>query len=274
MITLRGLEFKDKFYKYNPIDNQIILNPFMLNEETIYKYIRVINKFKPEFIHGYASAIYNLCRIIEKKNIKIKVKLKGVCFVSENVNKYEREYIENILGCKSNIFYGHSERAVFAEWIDNSYKFNQLYTHVQFIPTDEEYIYRIAVTGLINRKMLLINYMPDDTVEIRNNEIMIHGHWDKELLIGKNNQRISMAAINFHNKVFSKIKMYQFEQFNPGMVILNIVEDEKLTKNDKEVIVNIINTKLKNIIDVEINVVKEIPLTKRGKYNKIIQHIK
>lgn len=273
MITLRGLEFKNKIYKYNPIDNQVILNPFMLNEETIYKYIKIINKFKPEFIHGYASAIYNLCRIIDKKNIKLNVKLKGICFVSENVNQYEKEYIESILGCKGNIFYGHSERAVFAEWINESYKFNELYTHVELIPTDEQGIYRIATTGLINKKMLLINYMPDDTVEIKDNKMMIYGHWDKELLIGKNNERVSMASINFHNKVFDKIKIYQFEQFVEGEVNLNIVEDQKLTEKDKIEIINIIDTKLKNVLDVEIKIVKNISLTKRGKHKKIIQHI-
>lgn len=274
MITLRGLEFKDKIYKYNPIDNQIILNPFMLNDDTITEYVKIINKFKPDFIHGYASAIYNLCRIIEKKNMRIETNLKGICFVSENVDKYEREYIEKIFGCKGNIFYGHSERAVFAEWINNSYRFNDLYTHVELIPTDEENIFKIAVTGLINKKMILINYIPDDTVEIINGRVIIYGHWEKERLIGKNNEYISMASINFHNKVFNKIKMYQFEQYIKGTVNLNIVEDEKLTDSDKEDIINIINTKLNNILDVEIKIKKEIPLTKRGKYNKIIQHIK
>lgn len=274
MITLRGLEFKNKIYKYNPIDNQIILNPFMLNEETVDQYIKIINKFRPEFIHGYVSAIYNLCRIIDKKNIKLDVNLKGICFVSENVNQYEKEYIENILGCRGNIFYGHSERAVFAEWVNESYKFNELYTHVELIPTDEKGIYRIATTGLINKKMLLINYMPDDTVEVKDNKIMIYGHWDKELLIGKNNEKVSIASINFHNKVFNKIKIYQFEQFVVGTVNLNIVEDEKLSEKDKREIINIINTKLKNILDVEIKIVKNISLTKRGKHNKIVQHIK
>ena len=274
MITLRGLEFKGKIYKYNPIDNQIILNPFMLNDSTIDEYINIINKFKPEFIHGYASAIYNLCRIIDKKNIKINVKLKGICFVSENVDLHEKQYIENILGCKSNIFYGHSERAVFGELFNDSYEFNKLYTHVELIPTEEEDIYRIAVTGLINKKMILINYMPDDIVQLKNGKLMIYGHWDKELLIGKNNERISMASINFHNKVFDKIKMYQFEQFRIGTVNLNIVEDMELTEDDKNQIINIINNKLKNILDVQIKIVKEIPLTKRGKYNKIVQHLK
>lgn len=274
IITLRGLEFNNRIYKYNPIDQQIVLNPFKLNDDNIDEYVKIINKFKPEFIHGYASAIYNLCKIMNKKKISLDINIKGVCFVSENVEFYEKEYIENTLKCKSNIFYGHSERIVFAEYINESYEFNKLYTHVDFIETKEKDVYNIACTGLINKKMPLINYVPDDKVIIKNNKINIYGHWDKELLIGKNDELISMASINFHNEAFEKIKMYQFEQFKKGEVYLNIVEDEELTSKDKEEIILKINTKLKNIIDIKINIVKKIELTNRGKYKKILQHIK
>ncbi|MDK0686284.1 hypothetical protein P5F08_09470 [Clostridium perfringens] len=273
IITLRGLEFKEKIYKYNPIDNQIILNPFKLNKNNIEEYVNIIEKFNPDIIHGYASAIYNLCRILNSKNLKLNINIKTVCFVSENVNEFEKEYIEKTLNCKSNIFYGHSERIVFAEFLNDSYKFNDLYTHVELIKTEKKDIYSIACTGLISRKMPLINYVPDDYIIYKDNKINIYGHWDKELLIGVNEEKVSMASINFHNEVFEKIKCYQFEQFEKGKVYLNIVEDNELTELDKKYIKSSLQNKLKNIIDIELNIVDQIPLTKRGKYKKVIQHI-
>lgn len=273
IITFRGLEFSGKLYKYNPIDNQIILNPFKLNEENIDQYINIINKFKPEFIHGYVSAIHNFCKILNKKNLKINSKIKCIFFVSENVTEGERRYIRDTLNCDTNIFYGHSERCVFAENYEGGYIFNDMYTHVDFINSNEEGIYEIACTGLINKKMPLIRYVPDDKIMIKNDNILIQGHWEKELLIGKNNEKISIASINFHNDIFDKISLYQFEQFEKGKVVLKIVEDSKLYNEDLDRIKEIIYMKLKDVIDIEIKCVRKIHLTKRGKYKKIIKHI-
>ncbi|WP_338597538.1 hypothetical protein [Clostridium baratii] len=271
--TFRGLEFKKKLYKYNPIDTQIILNPFKLNENNIEEYVKIIDKFNPEFFHGYISAIYNFCRLINKKGLKLKSNIKCVFFVSENTSEKEVDYIRETLNCETNIFYGHSERAVFAEYIEGGYEFNNLYTHVDLLNTTETNIYEIACTGLINKKMPLIRYVPDDSIQITDKGIQVHGHWDKELLIGENDEKISIASINFHNDIFSKIKYYQFEQFERGKVTLNIVEDTKINDKDKELIINTINSKLKNVINTEIKLVDKIELTNRGKYKKIIKHI-
>lgn len=272
-ITLRGVEFGNKIYKANPIDNQIILSPFRLNKDTLPKYIKIINKFKPEFIHGYPSAIYNLCKLINAENIKLKVNIKGVFFVSENVDPVEKKYIEETLDCKSLIFYGHSERAVFAEKYEDGYRFNGLYGAVEFIPEKEKDHYSIVCTGFINKKMPLIRYKLDDVAIIKDGKIDIVGHWDKEMLIGKNDEKISMASINFHNDVFKKIKMYQFEQHTKGAVILKIVEDDKLSEDDIKQIKNALNVKLKGVIDFTIKIVDKIELTNRGKHKKILQHM-
>lgn len=276
IVTFRGLEFKNKIFKYNPIDNQIILSPFDLNEKNIFNYVKIIEKYNPDFMHGYPSAIYNFCGLINKSNIKLKINLKSVCFASENIDDEQRGYIEKTLRCTSNIFYGHTERAIFAEYINNSYKFNDLYTHIDLLETEEENVYEILCTGLINKKMPLINYVTDDRVVKENDKVYIYGHWNNEVLIGKNNEKISMSSIrchNFRDNVFKKIKMYQFEQFEIGKLYFNIVEDEKLNDIDKDEIIKILNIKLKNIFDIELRILEDIELTARGKYKNIKQHI-
>ena len=131
IITFRGLEFHGKYSKANPLYNEIVMNPFLLNKKTITIYIKKIERFGAEFIHGYPSAIFAFCKLAEEKSINLKGLFKAAFFISENVFDYQKNYIERILDCNSYAFYGHSERAVFAEQIGGGYSFNKLYGYVE-----------------------------------------------------------------------------------------------------------------------------------------------
>jgi len=270
MITFRGLEFEGKIYKLNPIYNEIVMSPFKLNESTFNEYLRIIRKFKPDFICGYPSAIMNFCRLLEKS--KESLTFKSIFFISENCSIEEKKYIENVLKGKSTSFYGHSERAVFAERYDKTYVFNKLYGYTELIPLEENK-YRIVCTGFINKKMPLVRYMTDDIAYIHEGNIDIIGHWDKEMLIGKNDERISIASINFHSDEFKKIKQYQFEQFEKGRTILKIIKEEDIDQKDILMMNRVLEKKLKDILEIEIKIVDNIPLSNRGKIKKILQHL-
>jgi len=272
MVTFRGLEFEGKTYKYNPIYKEIVISPFKLNENTLDEYIKIIRRFKPQFICGYPSALMNFCRLLKKN--KESLVFKGVFFISENCTLEEKEYVEGVLKCKSAIFYGHSERAVFAERYDDTYVFNKLYGYTELIPTEEENKYRIVCTGFLNKKMPLVRYMTDDIAVIQDGNIDIIGHRDKEMLIGKNNESISITSINFHTDVFKKINQYQFEQFEKGKAVLKVVQEEPINEDDILLMNKAIAKKLNNVLEVEIKIVDDISLSNRGKIKRIIQHIK
>ncbi|WP_129690840.1 phenylacetate--CoA ligase family protein [Gottfriedia acidiceleris] len=275
-ITFRGLEFGKRLYKFNPIDNQIIMSPFKLSLDTIDDYVKVIRSYKPEFIHGYPSAISNFCRLINLKKIKLDIEIKGVFLVSENVTEIEKELIENTLKCKTAIFYGHSERLVLGEYYENlGYKFHKLYGHVELMHYKDN-LYKILVTGFLSNSMPLINYITDDIVEItENKECLIHGHRGKELLYGVNKEEISLAAINFHSNAFSKVLKYQFEQHEIGNVKFRLepIKGMQFENKDLNQIKKVLDNKFNNVINYSIEIVDYIPLTQRGKFKKIIQHI-
>jgi phenylacetate-CoA ligase len=274
LVTFRGIEFeKNKIFKYNPVYNEIILSPFSLNSDKINEYIEIINKFKPNYIHGYPSAIYNFCKIINNENRKLKNQIKGVFFISENVELYIRKYIEQTFKCKSLSFYGHSERAVFAEEFNGEYNFNDLYCYFELLQTKNNNMeFDIITTGLVNKKLPLIRYKTDDIAKVKNKKIYIEGHRVTECLIGKNDEKISMAAVNFHSDEFLKVQDYQFEQFERGKAILRIIGNN-ISDTDIKKITDIVNIKLGEVVAIEILKAKQVILTDKGKYKMIIQHI-
>lgn len=70
--------------------------------------------------------IYSFCKCSKQARIKLMGKYQAVFFVSENVYDFQRSMITEVLGCDAFPFYGHTERAVFAEQYGNGYLFNSI----------------------------------------------------------------------------------------------------------------------------------------------------
>jgi phenylacetate-CoA ligase len=272
--TFRGVKFGDRVSKVNPLYNEIILNPFLLSSDKLDSYIDKINSFGVEFLHGYPSSIYNFCILLDKMGKKLKNCIKAVFFISENVLFEQKAYIESILQCPAIAFYGHSERAVFAEQnTEGGYYFNSLYGFPEFTEGD---FGSIVCTGFLNRRMPLIRYLLDDYAEKRCDGCYnILGHHDVDVLLGKNNERISMAAINFHDKTFESIASYQFEQWKVGEAKLYVVAKPGCDLDSDALIAihNSVEKKLQCSVLISVEVLAAPKLSKRGKYKMMIQHI-
>ncbi|MHC1773522.1 MAG: phenylacetate--CoA ligase family protein [Flexilinea sp.] len=265
---------KDQDYYYSPLKNEIIVSPFrLLSEDSFNRTIVDIQKFDPNVVAGYPSAIYQFSRLLKKNNISFRANL--VVFYAENYSEEEKEYIEDILGCKAISYYGHTERAVFASINERGCIFSDNYGYTELIPTDEKDLYQVVCTGFISRKMPLIRYATDDVVKIHSDgRFELIGHKRSEVhLIGKNGVKIFKGAMTMHIKEFQKIRIYQYVQSEVGKVDLNIVEDEPLSPNDLLKIKGQLDRRCENILDIKINIVEKVILTPRGKFSWAVSFI-
>lgn len=276
--TTRTLAFwghnKDDDYYYSPLKNEIVISPFKLFDEKLFQIVwKAVEDFKPDFISGYPSAIYLFAQMMERNGKRRTFKL--VDFFAENHTEEMKAYIENILQCKAVSNYGHTERAVFAEEYEDGYLFNDMYGYTEFLPTDVEGEYKICCTGFISRKMPLIRYVTDDVVRFNDKGYAeILGHKFSEVcLISKTGGKIFKGALTMHMDVFKKVKQYQYVQYEVGKAYLDLVLVEELTDKDKEEILEYLNRRVENQLDIELRIVESIELTKRGKYNWAVNKI-
>lgn len=268
LATLRGVDLGNKLYEINPLYSEIRLNPFALNENNMDKYIGAIDRFGADMIYGYPSAVYNFCRILDKKGIEVKDKFKAAFLISENLYGFQEDMIKKVLNCNIAIFYGHSERAVFAEKYNQGYLFNSLYGAIEFNENHEP-----IVTGFINRKTPLIRYLLDDEATPIGKEFEISGHHSSEVLVGYNNEQVSMAAINLHDDTFKDVKEYQFLQEEVGKCILRIVAEKEMGPQQLEKIKRRIEKKLGRGFICTPVLVDAIELSRRGKYKMLISKL-
>lgn len=266
LATFRGVDFGKTLWMENPLYREIRLNPMRMAMGNVRRYVEAINHYGADFLYGYPSAIYNFCRLCQLSGIDLRGRFQAVFLISENLYPYQSECIEQNLEAPIAMFYGHSERAVFAGCFHNKYYFHKAYGVLEL---SEEG--RPVVTGFINRKMPLIRYEVDDF--IRGNDIEgyhIFGHHEEEVLYGTDGQQISVASINFHDDTFAGVHAYQFLQQRPGECTLCVQINDGIIPSPTLVqrLKARVSEKLGLICDVK--VVDEMILSKRGKYKMII----
>lgn len=265
--SFRGTDFHGKNFKMNPVYDEVQCNPCNINEHTVEDYYNKIEQFGATFLHGFPSAIYSYSKFAEKAGLKIKGKYKAVFCISENLYDFQKQYIESTLDCPVAPFYGHTERAVFAEYLGNGYYFDRLYGYIELSKLNN-----IICTGFINRKMPLIRYVLDDTAIDNGEHYEITGHRNG-FLYGINGEVISAAALEVHSTLLDKIASYQFRQDRKGEVEISYIPLDSIKNSDIESLRDLFQEKIGEAAHVTLKSVKELEHTNRGKCNLIIQNI-
>lgn len=274
LATFRGIEFGDKLWKYNPMYNELIFSPFKLSRLTLENYVTKINDFNPQYLNGYLSTIYFFARLLSEHPIPIKIKLKGIFLISENIDIEQREFIEKYFNLKSVTFYGHSERCIIAEEkIPNRYIFDPFYGFTEQVKIENN-LFSIVGTGFLNHTMPLIRYKTDDICTPYNGYFSIDGsRKGTNGLYGKNNEYFGHAAFNFHSNIFKNVTNYQFVQNEKGKSDLLIIANRDFKVSEIDLMHKEIDKKTKGIIDFNIKVVDSLILSPRGKFKMFISKI-
>lgn len=268
LATFRGIG-GSKITKLNPLYNEILLTPFHLSDRTISDYVKAIDKFGAEFVRGYPSAIANFCILATDARMQLKKQLKCIFLISENLFPWQEKIITDYFKCPIAHFYGHTERAVFAERdkkLINGYWFNPLYGHVEII-NDE-----IICTGFINSRMPLIRYRLDDSVKLlENGRYEILGHRDSSYVLGRNGEQVTQTTFEGAHVTFLKyIRAYQIVQHERGKAELCYLAESN--KNYDGLIVNELNREI-SCISWSARNVDKFQLTQRGKFRPLISEI-
>lgn len=286
LASFRGTDFEGKSFKSNPLYHEMQFNPTNIKSGTIGDYVKKCNSFEPDFIQGYPSAVYNFCRYMNEAGLTLKKRIKCVFFISENVYEYQRKFIEETLGCRSAAFYGHTERAVFAEESGAGYRFHDFYGYWEINPRGN-----IICTGFINRRTPLIRYELDDFAEKTGDRYRITGHRDGVLyglhgevisvaghkngiLFGHAGGNGSTAALEFDEEFLKYSAGLQIVQNETGKITVKAVA---VKQGGNAAVLEALRDKIRCLLgesfDVTVESCSEFILSERGKFRFLVQNI-
>lgn len=295
-LLLRGKTFwaqknQGRNWQYDALRRELSCNIFDFSEENLEQYCKAIEKYRPDFVHGYMSAVMILCKHIEKRVGSLRHRFKAILAVSENVLSSQREYVERILNARVFSFYGHSERLIMAGECEysNEYHIEPLYGYAEIVDRNgnvikDDSIGELVATGFCNKGMPLLRYKTGDMASwsqknnckckrphIRLKEV--HGRWKQDVLVNCDNALISLTAINMHSNIFDKIIRYQFYQDTIGKIVMKILPNRNFGKDDEIKILKQLVEKTQGKIEFQIKLVDEIPIKANGKYSVVEQQL-
>ena len=141
--------------------------------ENAERIIDALERFAPQLVVAYPSALEALCRLLVERGRKLSI---PAVIVSSEVFKAEAwELAREALGCRIADYYGQSERVAFAyAFSPREYRFLPGYSYVEFVRQDSalapegspDRIYEIVGTSFWNRLMPLVRYRTGDLVRL------------------------------------------------------------------------------------------------------------
>ena len=94
--------------------NKQSYSSFGMSADTLLRYVHSINRFRPRFIRGYASAIYHFAKFTASSGLELNFQPQAVFSASEKLLDQQRKVIERVLGAKVFDTYGLHDGGVSA----------------------------------------------------------------------------------------------------------------------------------------------------------------
>ncbi|MGB9614358.1 MAG: phenylacetate--CoA ligase family protein [Fervidobacterium sp.] len=278
---------KPPFWRMNYIHNQLWLSSFHMSEENLAFYIKKLEDFKPVALEGYPSTLFILAKYLESRNRVFP--LRAVLTSSETLHSIQRETIERQFCCRVFDFYGLAERTIFATECERheGHHINMEYGIVEVVddrgdPMPKGKVGKLVGTSLHNFGMPFIRYVTGDVSSIslegcscgRGLPLMTDVTTKAEdIVVTKDGRFISPSVLTHPFKPLHSIQISQIVQEEIDHLLIKIVPREYFSDEDRDQLVSALRERVGSDINIEIQLVQEIPLTESGKFRWVISNV-
>lgn len=265
---------------YDATRNWLILSSYHLTPERLPEYLAALNAFRPQHLHAYPSAALMLARGLDQAGEKLAFQPTSMLCGSEKLTPDSQQYLEQAFGTRVFHWYGHSERVVLAAQglTSNHLYFWPTYGFVEFGEPNEDGHREIIGTSFHNHVMPLIRYRTGDYVKLASSpdaefpmvEVEAIVGRDYEFLVSATGRRISLTAINMHDRIFDGLMAVQFHQDRAGIVELRFQPGPAWNPGRADQIRSGVLNKLGDDFSLTLLQVAEVEKTAAGKHRWLI----
>jgi len=282
-----------EFWEYDPVNRNLILSSYHMNENTLPMYLEKIRSFRPDFIQAYPSAVTILARFMRSTDVEAFAGLKAILCSSENLYPWQRSLFHEVLQCRVYGFYGNTEQTVIAGECEKSsyYHIHPEYGIIELIGRDGRVVSEdggrgeIVATGFVNYASPFIRYRTGDIAIRSNGECSCNRKYPlieriegrvQEYIVAADGSQIPFGPVIFgiHEPDWAMVEQIQFLQEEPGELKLSIVRDMAFAKGEVEAcVLRLFRARLGDKCTLNVQFVDSIGRTERSKHTFLVQKL-
>ncbi|RYE72519.1 MAG: hypothetical protein EOO81_03165 [Oxalobacteraceae bacterium] len=258
------------------VGNRLMLSPYHVHGQHKAAIIEAIQRFQPEYVHGYPSSVTALAELVDATELGVQVK--AVLLASEPATPAQLASIRRLFRSPVSLNYGLSERTnlAFLQVDDNGtsdYQFQPLYGwNENRMDGDRP---EIVGTSLWNDVMPLIRYRTNDygliDAEGRCAGIDGRGH---EYLVDRSGKRIPGLSIVIDEVTWDFVRLYQVRQKKAGEITLAVVPRHgSLNDEQRAFVLDAQQRRWGGFFDISLQEENDIPLAPNGKRKLVVNSL-
>ena len=272
------------FWRYNFIERQLYMSAFHISPKNAPYYVAALNRYKPDYLVGYASSHYFLARMIHEQRLDV-IQPKVVFTSSEKLTPEMRAEIEKAYGCPVFDAYSGLEACCLA----SECEYHRLHISpdvgiIELIDENGNPVKpgeqgEIVATGLLNFEQPLIRYRTGD-LAVWSDELCPCGRkmpvFDD--ILGRQEDIVVLRdgrIVSSFYKVFQGvpgIKEAQVIQNTYDRFTIFLVVDTSFSSIQQDMLLN--NIKLRyGDVHVNFQFVERIDRTRAGKFRFVISEV-
>lgn len=267
-------DFKNKIRFYST---------FHITQQNFDIYWSSLTNFKPEFIVGFPSSVYEICEIAASKGLKLKDKVKVFFPTAETVLPEHREVIGKVLGCKLVDQYASSEGAPFIlECESGNLHIHSLTGIFEVVdenmqPANEG---ELLVTSFTTKGTPLIRYRIGDRIKLASPDKKCSCHSvfplvDKiegrstDYILSPTRGKVNLGNISNSTKDVTGIIKFQVIQQELDRVQIKVVVSNSFNHIEEEKFIRALENRFGLGLTINLEIVDNIEVEKSGKFRLV-----
>lgn len=269
------------------LKDQLLLSSYDMTDKNLMVYIERMKAFNPNFIRGYASAIYVLAEIIRRNEIE-DLRPSSIITTSENLFNYQREVIEKQFNCKIFDGYGCRENSVIATECEahEGYHISVENGIIECIKNDEQVssdeIGELFITDFNNFAMPFIRYQVGDLGTPSDKKCScgrglpmlksIDGR-TTDLIVTPSGRYIAGPGLTLIYKDLKNLKQIQLVQNSLEKLKVKVVKGQNYSESDSKNLMAALYKYIGKDIEIDLEFVDSIPPEASGKQRLVISKV-